>query len=274
MHPVSFSMLRFRIAAGIATVLVAANFNEKTSAQTVWSGYTFEFTKPAGLLTADEITPNVAFTRAGTGGLFNAGVDLGWNNAAPSGTEWATNLNNPSATIAATNHAALAFTTFLQAYGGSGSLGNLIEGRNAVVHLIQDDVYLDLRFTDWVNGQNEGGGGGFTYLRAEGDLMPPESTGDYNGNDVVDAADYVLWRKTLGQAVAMNGDGADGNRNGTVDLEDYNVWRMNFGRVFAGASSGTASMATVPEPATSGLLYTALLALGCRTRKRFKNTTA
>ncbi len=114
-------------------------------------------------------------------------------------------------------------------------------------------------------------GGGEFYLdniQALSATEPPDTTGDYNGNNVVDAADYVVWREMLGQAVAMNGDGADGNRNGTVDPDDYNVWRMNFGRVFAGAASGAGQVAAVPEPTTCGLIAW-ILALGYRPRKRF-----
>ena len=53
--------------------------------------------------------------------------------------------------------------------------------------------------------------------------------GDYNLNNVVDAADYAVWRNTLGTNVAIF-TGADGSGNGTIDQADYNVWRANFGR--------------------------------------------
>ncbi len=62
-------------------------------------------------------------------------------------------------------------------------------------------------------------------------------TGDYNANHVVDAADYVLWRATLGASVAAH-SGADGDGSGKVDAADYGVWRSNFGLTGgAGASS-------------------------------------
>jgi hypothetical protein len=56
-------------------------------------------------------------------------------------------------------------------------------------------------------------------------FVPP--VGDYNANGEVEAADYVLWRKTLGSATDLR---ADGNRNGAVDEADYELWRANFGR--------------------------------------------
>jgi hypothetical protein len=79
--------------------------------------------------------------------------------------------------------------------------------------------------------------------------------GDYNGDDVVNAADYTEWRDSLGQNVAL-GTGADGNRSGTVDQIDYDVWKLNFGRT---AGSGATALNAVPEPATVGLLATVLL---------------
>ena len=74
--------------------------------------------------------------------------------------------------------------------------------------------------------------------------------GDYNHNGVVDAADYVLWRHTLGQTGA--GLAADGNNNGTVDQADYGIWRSNFNK--PGSGSGAGSLAAVPEPSMLALL--------------------
>jgi hypothetical protein len=50
---------------------------------------------------------------------------------------------------------------------------------------------------------------------------------DYSGNAQGDAADYVVWRKTLG----TQGDSpADGDGDGAVDPDDYDVWTESFGR--------------------------------------------
>jgi hypothetical protein len=88
------------------------------------------------------------------------------------------------------------------------------------------------------------------------DIAPAATpiVGDYNGNGVVDAADYVLWRK---------GDiAADGNNDTLVDSLDYDIWRGNFGAT-AGAGSALGS-AAVPEPATCGLLVMGLLTVCSR----------
>jgi hypothetical protein len=243
-------------------------------AQTVWSGFDVQFAKalfadPTMPENQDRITESVWITRSTNQGLFNASVEGGFSEGvSPQDTEWATALMpaNAGEEIAASNWADLTFDDWVNAYGGSGSmlLPTRLLNNNAVVHLITDNVYLDLRFTNW-----SGPGGSFAYERGTGTITPPTLDGDYNENDVVDAADYVIWRKTLGQPVAMNGDGADGNSNGSIDPGDYDVWRMNFGLVVSAPASG-AKTAAVPEPASCVLmLFAALLALRSRPRKQF-----
>jgi hypothetical protein len=82
--------------------------------------------------------------------------------------------------------------------------------------------------------------------------------GDYNHNGNVDAADYVAWRDSLGQAITRGG-GADGNFNGTIDPADYFVWRSNFGRSASGLGAGE-SLA-VPEVPTFVLSILAVVML-------------
>ena len=89
--------------------------------------------------------------------------------------------------------------------------------------------------------------------------------GDYNNNGVVDAADYVIYRKTFGQTGA--GLAADGNHNNQIDVGDYAVWRSNFGNT-AGSGAGLGSNGAVPEPMTLGLVGVGVLALvGVRRRR-------
>jgi hypothetical protein len=90
--------------------------------------------------------------------------------------------------------------------------------------------------------------------------------GDYNQDGRVDAADYVVWRETLGSPTLLV---ADGNMNGVVDVGDYGVWRANFGTVAAGTGSAMAVHAAVPEPSVAVLLITVLVCgMGeCRRRQ-------
>ena len=90
--------------------------------------------------------------------------------------------------------------------------------------------------------------------------------GDYNGDGSVDAADYVVWRRT------------DGSPAG------YNTWRANFGATSAPTgpgeftqgfvryvTSGSGGGSAAPEPSSVwlvGLGLTSLAAAGCRRTKR------
>lgn len=88
----------------------------------------------------------------------------------------------------------------------------------------------------------------------------PGLAGDYNGNSVVDAADSVVWRKTLGQTGSDLA--ADGDNNGIVDTADYDFWRGRFGNSLGASAAGAGA---VPEPNVLPLL---LLAFGVVAAKR------
>jgi hypothetical protein len=87
-------------------------------------------------------------------------------------------------------------------------------------------------------------------------LVPPQLgvPGDYNNNNVVDAADYVQWRNNLGAtteaSINNNGDG------GGVTASDYTYWKARFGK-----TSGSGAGAAVPE--STSLVLLMLAAGGC-----------
>jgi hypothetical protein len=76
--------------------------------------------------------------------------------------------------------------------------------------------------------------------------------GDFNGDDVVDAADYSVWRDGLGDEYSE---------------ADYELWKNNFG-LTAGAAAESSAVA-VPEPASLLPFISSLLlfCFGPRSRK-------
>jgi hypothetical protein len=230
----------------------------------VWSGFTKSFTKPSfsnGSLpeNQDMLTPNLIFARAANQGLYNAAAeDFYTQQFSPADTGWATALiaENDGLEIEAANWEALTFTNWVDAFGGLGGFGlpTALTTHNAVVYLEYDDVFLDIQFTFW----GEQGDGGFSYDRAEPSSSGP--SGDYNGDHVVNAADYTVWRNTLGSAATPAGSGADGIPDGTIDDADYEFWKQHFGEVVPGGAGAGGIAAVVPEPSAMLLMLIGLLA--------------
>ena len=81
--------------------------------------------------------------------------------------------------------------------------------------------------------------------------------GDYNGNGIVDAADYSI----CATRSAKSGAGllADGNHNNMIDPGDYDIWKSNFGMT---SGSGAAASAPVPEPNSLSLGFIAAALCG------------
>ena len=99
-----------------------------------------------------------------------------------------------------------------------------------------------------------------------GSIVGP--TGDYNGDGVVDAADYTVWRNTLGNTVPI-GTGADGDQSGEIDAGDYTFWKSRYGNFVPGVGSGSLS-ATVPEPTSATTFSLGVLALGASGVRRYR----
>lgn len=112
--------------------------------------------------------------------------------------------------------------------------------------------------------------GGVMHLNSQVKLLPvlveyltlsTPLVGDYNDDGFVDAADYTVWRDSLGSSGADLP--ADGDGNLIVDQQDYVLWKTNFG---SSAATGSPFVGAVPEPAA---LWTALLMLvGAVVRRR------
>jgi hypothetical protein len=102
----------------------------------------------------------------------------------------------------------------------------------------------------------------FGFSAASFSITAAGLTGDYNDDDVVDGADYTVWRNAFGGP--GGGLAADGNMNNQIDTGDYTVWRRHYGDSI---DNGTATGAiSAPEP--GGIVLLLLLA-GVRLRRRW-----
>jgi len=147
----------FRTIAALSALVGAA---ASASAQQFFEGYDVSFSKasfvdPLAEANQDRITDSVWLTRGNTQGLFNAFAEASYTSfSSPADTEWA------FGTIA-DGVGMLSFSDW-QTWAGSNPPGTV--GQDAVLHLISEDIYLDIRFTNW--GIGGGAGGNFSYVRA------------------------------------------------------------------------------------------------------------
>jgi len=93
---------------------------------------------------------------------------------------------------------------------------------------------------------------GATWADVAVDAMP----GDFNGDGVVDGADFLHWQRGFGTTNANPSDG-DANDDGVVDESDLSIWKSQFGTIAASSSSTEGSLA-VPEPGAWTLVLIAL----------------
>jgi hypothetical protein len=72
--------------------------------------------------------------------------------------------------------------------------------------------------------------------------------GDYNADGFVTSPDRATWQATFG-ALVFPGSGADGNGNAVVDAADYVIWRRN--RSDTLAQSAATAIPPTPQPAAT-----------------------
>lgn len=136
-------------------------------ASVIWDGPTIPFAKPSSAdwtqpANQDRITPLVWLTRADTQGLLNIQSEPAYtHNLSPAGTEWAYGTTASFSSLTYKNW---------EAWTGNNPPGTV--GQNAVVHLIGEDIYIDIKFTSWAGA---GAGGGFSYVRSTAPVPEPGS---------------------------------------------------------------------------------------------------
>ena len=183
----------------------------------------FSFTVAAPTLLDAALTP--------LGGIFTQGTEGG----APPSTFDANSRNDLSLAVFASN--------------GTTPLGSANFTGNGGVEMLSD-LELTSPGTYFVRVRGSSNNVQLYELKLSAALFLIALEGDYNRDGAVDAADYIVWRHSVGQI--GSGLAADGNGNGTIDLNDYGIWKANFGK---GTGAVNALIAVVPEPHPITLLW-------------------
>jgi hypothetical protein len=75
-------------------------------------------------------------------------------------------------------------------------------------------------------------------------VLSPILAGDYDSDNDVDGADFLVWQRGFSSATELT---ADGNHDGLVNAADLTIWQNNYG---LSLNASPSLMSAVPEPAT------------------------
>ena len=197
----------------------------------VWTGSSKIFTKgnntnPTIESNQDRIIDKVWITRANNEGgqIYNTVSESASNkNISPSGTEWAEGEIS--------NYASLNYKSFRSA---TGKPKNAV-GKNYVVHLIEENIYLSLRFISWSGGKL----GGFSYERSTNNTSTNETRLDYTTGSGTNTL-------TFNYTVASD------HTNSDLDYVATSSLTLNGGTIKD--AEGNAATLTLASPGTSGSL--------------------
>lgn len=95
------------------------------------------------------------------------------------------------------------------------------------------------------------------------DVAAPANNADFNGDNIVDGADFLIWQRGLGTGSSLATGDADGN--GVVNDLDLGIWKTQYG---TDPTPATAAVGAVPEPATFALAGLAMVAGLAAARRR------
>jgi hypothetical protein len=110
----------------------------------------------------DRLTDTVWITRATNAGLFNIKSEASFNHDfSPAGTEWAFGTT--------TNFSTLTYKDWETWTGGPPAGPPSTVGQDAVLHLLEGNIYMDLKFTSWGTSS---GLGSYSYVRS---TRPPSA---------------------------------------------------------------------------------------------------
>jgi hypothetical protein len=208
------------------TLLVVIQGIRQCPAAQVWTGPKIAFSKeafanPSQPANQDRITDNVWLTRENTRGLFNIKAEASYvTNISPIDTEWSFGTT--------ADIGSLTFEDWRTAVGGNPPASI---GQDMVVHLVTDDIFIDIEFLTW--GAGSSSGGFFSYERST------EPSAGFDNNGIVDGLDFLKWQR--------------GESPNPLSQSDLALWESQYGGL-----PPTGAVSAVPEPTTCTLALAAL----------------
>jgi hypothetical protein len=215
------------------TVIIART----TPAAILWTGANTNFTQSPTTLTDELIPGAVSLTRNYDMWLYNPDAgDTGPALGTPTDTEWAFGL--------LTNYVGLSYATF-DSYR-NGYLSGLLVGNPMVVHLINEDIYLSLTFSNWPSK-----GGFFAYTRST--PAPVTITNPPDGAVFAAPANVKIWAGVAfpGSSVTNVAFFANTNPVGSVQSAPFVI---TTGALAAGSYALTAVATAAGASATSAVV--------------------
>jgi autotransporter-associated beta strand protein len=194
----------------------------------------------------------------GTLELSGASATLGIGNVSATGTGALLAIDS-GVTDAISNNATLSLA--------NNAVLNLAAGVNERVGFLSLDTALQPN-TTYGSSQSNAVVKLDLYFSGAGILTvgPSILAGDFNNDGIVNAADYVVWRKNVGQPSQTLPNDTTGV---IVGQAQYNLWRSNFGNTVPAPGTGAVEIAgMVPEPSSLALLTLAFAALATFTMRR------
>lgn len=255
------------LATGTSTLDVRSNANTTISGIISGTDNTSALTK----ISLGKLT--IAGTNAYAGGttvsggtleLSAASSTLGTGSVSASGTGTVLAIDS-GVTNAISNSATLSLST--------NAVLNLGAGVNEKVGFLSLDTALQPN-TTYGSSQSNAVVKLDMYFSGTGILTvgPSILAGDYNNDGIVDAADYVVWKKNVGQPSQTLPNDTTGV---IVGQAQYNLWRSNFRNTVPAPGSGAVEIASaIPEPSSFALVTLGLAALAAFTTYRGTNGIA
>jgi N-acetylmuramoyl-L-alanine amidase len=186
------------------------------------------------------------YSVSGIAGSIFAGLNLTFDNGSQFyNTEYADVINPQAGAQAALAYAGGAGNAAIQSAGtgGQGSLVMLAFPFETITTAANRTAVMD-RVLDFFSV-----------------TPPPTPNADFNGDGTVDAADFTVWRDSLGQQV-VPGDLGDADADGDVDEADRTIWIAQFGTspgagggAGAGDQGGAGSLATPAGSLSGRIVY-------------------